>query len=34
MVCLGGYVGDDAYGKFGWWPMFYAWVVLMDRFME
>jgi hypothetical protein len=22
MVCLGGYVGDGAYGKLGWWPVF------------
>ena len=34
MVSLGCYAGDDVYGKFGWWPMFDARVLLKDRFME
>jgi hypothetical protein len=34
MVCLGGCAGDDVYGEFDWWPMFYARVLLKDRFVE
>jgi hypothetical protein len=34
MVCLGGYAGNDVYGKFGCWPMFYARVLLKDWFVE
>ena len=34
MVCFGGYAGDDVYGKFGLWSMFYARVLLKDLFVE